>query len=201
MLFRSRVYEYGDSESGEDSSGEEGNDGEDAGEEKEETARLIEERTYTFEPDEKRFIVNEDGETVPNYYITGKGEHILSGSKHFYDDLGNEIGTASFMNGELDAEHCSSWSFSKNETEVTGEEDDAHTISTSYSKELNPAEYQPEVNTQDYYDQSNDAVLSETITKTVTDSEGKTLSRISTTIREENRLETVTSYEIGRAHV
>ena len=190
-----RVYEYGDSESGEDSSGEEGNDGEDAGEEKEETARLIEERTYTFEPDEKRFIVNEDGETVPNYYITGKGEHILSGSKHFYDDLGNEIGTASFMNGELDAEHCSSWSFSKNETEVTGEEDDAHTISTSYSKKLNPAEYQPEVNTQDYYDQSNDAVLSETITKTVTDSEGKTLSRISTTIREENRLETVTSYE------
>ena len=123
------IYEYGreEDESEEDIE-------EDAEEEKEETAHLIEERTYTFEPDEKRFIVNEDGETVPNYYITGKGEYILSGSKHFYDDLGNEIGTASFMNGELDAEHCSSWSFSKNETEVTGEEDEAQTISTSYSR-------------------------------------------------------------------
>lgn len=92
------IYEYGSSEedgSGEDES-EGDNDSDDTGdmeEEKEETARLIEERTYTFEPDEKRFIINEDGETVPNYYITGKGEHILSGSKHFYDDLGNEIGT------------------------------------------------------------------------------------------------------------
>ncbi len=184
------IYEYGreEDESEEDIE-------EDAEEEKEETAHLIEERTYTFEPDEKRFIVNEDGETVPNYYITGKGEYILSGSKHFYDDLGNEIGTASFMNGELDAEHCSSWSFSKNETEVTGEEDEAQTISTSYSKELNPAEYQPEVNAEDYYDQFNDAVLSETITKTVTDTEGNTFSQTSTVIRGENKQETVTTYE------
>ena len=75
------VYEYGSSE--EDGSGEDS--GEDTEEEKEETARLVEERTYTFEPDEKRFIINENGETVPNYYITGKGKDILSGSKHFYD--------------------------------------------------------------------------------------------------------------------
>ncbi len=184
-IWTESIYEYGSEE----------DTGEDAEGEKEETARLIEERTYTFEPDEKRFIVNEDGETVPNYYITGKGEHILSGSKYFYDDLGNEIGTASFMNGELDAEHCSSWRFSKDETEVTREEDEAQTISTSYSKELNPAEYQPEVNQEDYYDQFNDAVLSETITKTVTDAEGSTLSQTSTTVRGENRLETVTTYE------
>ena len=182
------VYEYG-SEDTEDS-GEEDTEGE-----KEETARLIEERTYTFEPGEKRFIVNEDGETVPNYYITGKGKDILSGSKHFYDELGNEIGTASFMNGELDAAHCTSWSFSKDETEVTGEEDDAQTISTSSSKTLNPAKYQPEADAVGYYDQFNDAVLSENITTTVTDAEGNTLSQTSTDIRGENRIETVTTYE------
>lgn len=37
----------------------------------------------------------------------------------FYDALGNEIGSAEFSNGELDAAHCTSWSFSKSETEVT----------------------------------------------------------------------------------
>lgn len=186
------VYEYG---SEEDSGGEDVNGGEDAGEEKEEIVRLIEERTYTFEPDEKRFIVNEDGETVPNYYITGKGKEILSGSKYFYDDLGNETGTALFMNGDLDAEHCSSWSFSKNETEVTGEGDDAQTISTSYSKTLNPAKYQLGADADQYYDQFNDAVLSEDITKTVTDAEGKTLSQTSTAIRGKNMVETITTYE------
>lgn len=31
--------------------------------EKEENDRLPEERTYTFEPDEKKFIVNGEGET------------------------------------------------------------------------------------------------------------------------------------------
>ncbi len=187
------IYDYGSGEDADNASDDD--EGSDFDGEKDETARLIEERIYTFEPDEKRFIVNEDGETVPNYYITGKGEHMLSGSKHFYDDLGNEIGTASFMNGELDAEHCSSWSFSKNETEVTGEEDEAQTISTSYSKTLNPAKYQPEADETGYYDQFNDAVLSETITKTVTDAGGKTLSKTSTAIRGKNTIETVTTYE------
>ncbi len=191
------VYEYGSGEDGseEDGSGENGNGGEDAGEEKEETARLVEERTYTFEPDEKRFIINENGQTVPNYYITGKGKEILSGSKHFYDELGNETGTASFMNGELDAEHCSAWSFSKNETEVTGEGDSVQTISTSYSKTLDPAKYQPEADAENYYDQFNDAVLSEAITTTVTDTEGNTLSQTSTAIRGKNMVEKVTTYE------
>lgn len=190
------VYEYGSSEDGsEEDAGEDGSSGEDTEEEKEETACLVEERTYTFEPDEKRFIINEDGETVPNYYITGKGKEILSGSKHFYDELGNEIGSASFMNGELDAEHCSSWSFHKNETEVTGEGDSAQSISTSYSKTLNPAKYQPEADETGYYDQFNDAVLSEDITTTVTDAGGNTLSQTSTTVCGENRQETVTTYE------
>lgn len=190
------VYEYGSSEDGsEEDSGEDGSGEEDIEQEKEETARLIEERTYVFEPDEKRFIINENGETVPNYYITGKGKDILSGSKHFYDGLGNETGSASFMNGELDAEHCSAWNFSKTETEVTGEGDGAQTISTSYSKTLNPAKYQPKADAESYYDQFNDAVLSEDITTTVIDAEGNTLSRTSTAIRGKNRTETVTKYE------
>lgn len=187
------IYEYGSEEDGDNSS--DNDEGNDSDEEKEETAQLIEERTYPFEPDEKRFIVNENGETVPNYYITGKGRDILSGSKHFYDNLGDEIGSAEFSNGELDASHCTSWSFSKSETEVTGEEDEAQTISTSYSKVLNPAKYQPEADAEGYYDQFNDAVLSENITKTVTDAEGNTLSQTSTAIRGKNRVETVITYE------
>ena len=185
------IYDYG---SGEDDSNASDND-EENDSEKEETARLLEERTYPFEPDEKRFIINENGETVPNYYITGKGKNILSGSKHFYDNLGNETGSAEFSNGELDAAHCTSWNFSRSETEVTGEEDEAQTITTSYSKTLNPAKYQPEADAEGYYDQFNGAVLSETITQTVTDAGGNTVSQTSTAIRGKNRIETATTYE------
>ena len=105
------IYDYGSEEDDGSASGDD--EESDSEEEKEETARLIEERTYSFEPEEKRFIVNENGETVPNYYITGKGQDILSGSKHFYDNLGNEIGSAQFCNGELDAAHCTSWNFKR----------------------------------------------------------------------------------------
>lgn len=76
-----------------------------------------------------------------------------------------------------------------------GEEDVAQTITTSYSKELNPSAYQPEVDTDNYYDQFNDAVLSESITKTVADAEGNILSETSTTIRGENRSVVVSTYE------
>ena len=100
------TYEYGSEDNG-GSETEETED--DVDEEKEETSRLLEEKTYTFEPDEKKFIVNENGETVANFYMTGKGSELLSGSKHFYDDLGNEIGSAEFMNGELDKAHCTSF--------------------------------------------------------------------------------------------
>ena len=103
------TYEYGS----EDNGGNETEETEDdVDEEKEETSRLLEEKTYSFEPDEKKFIVNENGETVANFYMTGKGSELLSGSKNFYDDLGNEIGSAEFMNGELDKAHCTSFRFS-----------------------------------------------------------------------------------------
>ena len=183
------TYDYGSE--GENVSDDDG----DIEEEKEETARLVEEKTYSFTPDEKRFIVNENGETVANFYITGKGEKIVSGTKHFYDNLGNEIGSAEFSNGELDAAYCTSWNFQKSETEVTGEDDEAQTISTSCSKALNPADYQPEADADNYYDQFNDALLSETITETVTDAEGNTLSQKTTTIRGKNRSESTTTYE------
>ncbi len=195
------IYDYGSGEddgnaSDNDEDSESDNTSDDTGgTEKEETARLLEERNYSFEPDEKRFIINENGETVPNYYITGKGEKILSAARYFYDDLGNEIGSAEFNNGELDAAHCTSWNFSKSETEVVGEEDEAQTITTSCSKTLNPAKYQPQADAEGYYGQFNEAVLSETITKTVTNAEGNTVSQTSTDIRGENRMETVTAYE------
>ena len=189
------TYDYGD-EDDDSSNSDDSEEDEDAGDvEIEETARLVEEKTYPFTPDEKKFIINENGETVANFYMTGKGKDILSGTKYFYDNLGNEIGTAAFSNGELDAAHCTSWSFSKSETEVTGEDEDAQTISTSYSKELNPSSYQSDVDTEDYYDQFNDAVLSETITENVTDAEGNALSQKTTTIRGKNRSESTTTYE------
>ena len=189
------TYDYGD-EDDDSSNSDDSEEDEDAGDvEIEETARLVEEKTYPFTPDEKKFIINENGETVANFYMTGKGKDILSGTKYFYDNLGNEIGTAAFSNEELDAAHCTSWSFSKSETEVTGEDEDAQTISTSYSKELNPSSYQSDVDTEDYYDQFNDAVLSETTTENVTDAEGNALSQKTTTIRGKNRSESTTTYE------
>lgn len=180
------VYEYGTETGGQE---------DDPDLEQEENDRLLEERTYTFQPDEKKFIVNEDGKTIPNFYITGRGNKVLSGSKYFYDDLGEQIGSASFSNGELDAKHCTSWNFIKEDTEVIGEEDVAQTITTSYSKELNPSAYQSEVDTDNYYDQFNDDVLSESITKTVADAEGNILSETRTTIRGKNRSEVVSTYE------
>lgn len=161
----------------------------------EENARLLEEKVYTFNPDEKRFIINEDGETVPNFYITGKSKDVLSGTKYFYDDLGNEIGSASFSNGEFDSAHCTSFSFYKDEIEVIGEEDDAQTISTSYSKEINPTSYSAEVNVDNYYNQFNDSVLSETIIETVSDAEENVISEKSIYIRGENKEESVITYE------
>ena len=110
------TYEYGSEDNG-GSENEETED--DVDEEKEETSRLLEEKTYTFEPDEKKFIVNENGETVANFYMTGKGSELLSGSKKlFMTTSAMRLESAEFMNGELDKTHCTSFHFSKSETEV-----------------------------------------------------------------------------------
>ncbi len=123
------------------------------------------------------------------------------GSKHFYDDLGNEVGSADFSNGELDAGHCTSWSFTKSESEVTGtveeddDNDDAITTTITYSKELNPSAYQSEADADNYYNQFDDSVLSETVTESISDAEGNTLSQTSTITRGKNKSQTVTTYE------
>ena len=72
---------------------------------------------------------------------------------------------------------------------------EAQTITTGYEKEINPSSYTEEVDPVNYYDQFNDSVLSETITKTVTDAEGNTLSQTTTYLRGKNKTETVTTYE------
>lgn len=102
---------------------------------------------------------------------------------------------STFNPNKYKTKHCTSWNFTKEDTEVIGEEDVAQTITTSYSKELNPSAYQSEVDTDNYYDQFNDDVLSESITKTVADAEGNILSETRTTIRGKNRSEVVSTYE------
>ena len=72
---------------------------------------------------------------------------------------------------------------------------EAQTITTGYEKEINPSSYTEEVDPANYYDQFNDSVLSETITKTVTDAEGSTLSQTTSYLRGKNKTETVTTYE------
>ena len=72
---------------------------------------------------------------------------------------------------------------------------EAQTITTGYEKEINPSSYTEEVDPANFYDQFNDSVLSETITKTVTDAEGSTLSQTTSYLRGKNKTETVTTYE------
>lgn len=163
------------------------------------TTRLIGEKTYSFAPNENKFITNENGILVANFYISGRGDSILSGTKYFYDELGNEIGNATFSNGDFDGEHCSSWNFRKIETKIEGEGDDAINTSVLYSKELNPADYSPEIESNvvgnDYYDKFNKSLISETITKIRVNSEGNIVSRITTVEKGNNKAKTETSYE------
>ena len=72
---------------------------------------------------------------------------------------------------------------------------EAQTITTGYEKEINPSSYTEEVDPANFYDQFNDSVLSETITKTVTDAEGNNLSQTTSYLRGKNKTETVTTYE------
>ncbi len=64
-----------------------------------------------------------------------------------------------------------------------------------HDKELNPADYQPEADADNYYNQFDDSVLSETVTESVSDAEGNTISQTSTTTRGKNKSQTVTTYE------
>lgn len=168
-----------------------GEDNEDEEEDEEEAvveSQLVEERTYSFEPTEDKVLTKADGTKEYNYDIAGRGDKILSGTRHAYDDENEEIVTADFSGGAMDASHCSSWQLVKKETDT--EED--HTITTSYTKQLNPKHYQKEVNQDNYYNQFDSYVLGETIQRSITDEDGNVVFEETTEIKGTDKRMTVT---------
>lgn len=158
-------YEY-DNEDEENSEGEKSNN----------EALLVEERVYAFNPKEDKIITNKDGEQEYNYDIGGKGKEILSGERSIYDDYGNQIVSAEFSGGAMDAKHCSTWILEKEETKI----EDEKSIEISYTKQLNPASYQQNIEEDNYYNQFDSDMLREDITKIIADEEGNVISTIVT---------------------
>lgn len=153
-----------------------GDSGEEAEEDQEEAvveSQLVEERTYSFNPTEAKFIKNEKGEKEYNYEIKGRGEKILSGTRYIYNNDNEEIVTAEFSGGALDADHCSTFTLTKEENEI---DENGNEISTFCTKEINPQYYQKDVDQTDYYNQFDQYMLSETVTETITDEEGNEIS-------------------------
>lgn len=171
--------------------GEEGESAEDESEEPEPAAQLVEERVYSFEPEGRLVTTSADGEEEIHYDIAGRGKEVLKANRHIYDEYGVEIVSADFSGGAIDAAHCASWTMNK-ETEETNEN---QTITTSYHKELNPASYQQDVDKEQYYNQFDKDVLSETISEIITDEEGNVISQTSTVYCDGDRQETVTNYK------
>lgn len=174
-----RIYDYGSetSEEGEEDDGDV--DG-----------LLLEEKVYSFEPNESNVIKGDNGEDIPNYDIGGRGSKVLNGSRYVYDDYGEEIVSATFSGGAIDKEHCSDWVLSKQTEEVEEE----RTVSTSYEKQLNPKYYQEQLDKDNYYNQFDKYVLSETIEESIQDEEGNIISEISTYKRGNGIAKTVTEY-------
>ncbi|MBD5088838.1 MAG: RHS repeat-associated core domain-containing protein [Clostridiales bacterium] len=170
-------YDYGENNGKNDNSNAEG--------------LLVEERVYEFHPQEDKVLTKKNGETEYNYDIGGKGEKILAGNRYIYDEYGEEIVTASFLGGEMDAAHCEEWTLTKEENKV----EDEISIQTSYTKQLDPSAYQQEVDKDNYYNQFDSVMLQEDITKTVTDEEGNIKSQRSISQSGNDRQETETSYQ------
>lgn len=168
-----------------------GEDSEDEEEDEEEAvveSRLVEERTYSFQPTEDKVLTKADGTTEYNYDIPGRGDKILSAARHVYNDENEEIVTAEFSGGAIDASHCSSWQLVKKEIDT--EEDS--TITISYTKELNPKHYQKEVDQDNYYNQFDSYVLGETIQKSIADEDGNVISETTIETKGTDKLMTVT---------
>lgn len=180
-IWTENVYEYGDENH--ESTAEETDEGRNLGVSVTEP-RLVEERTYAFEPTEEKVIIGKDGTREYNYDITGKGKEILSGSRHTYNEDNEEIVTAQFSGGAMDSSHCRSWTMNKSEEEMDDEE---NTIITSCTKELNPKKYTDHVDKENYYEQYNDYLLTEAITITVIDDEGNEVSEIHTITGSDNK--------------
>lgn len=143
-------------------------------------SRLKEQRTYAFNPTEEKVTVKSDGTKEYNFDIGGRGKEILSGSRYIYNDDNEEIVTIEFSGGAMDAAHCSGWTMIKNDEEI---DEEGNSIVTVSAKELNPQYYSENTNKENYYNQYDNYVLSEYITKTVTDEDGNVISEISTTIK------------------
>ncbi len=157
------------------------------GEEEEESSvesQLVEERTYSFEPEGEKVITNDNGDKEYNYNIKGRGKEILSGTRYIYDEDNEEIVTAEFSGGAIDADHCISWTMTKTEEEIN--EDGSSTL-TFREKEINPKYYQQSIDESNYYNQFDTYMLSETVTETVTDEEGNEISVITTETVDESR--------------
>ena len=167
-------YFYGDEDDEEDEDGDETTV----------ESQLVEERTYAFEPTEEKIISNDNGEKEYNYDISGRGNKILSGTRYIYDDDNEEIITAEFSGGAIDADHCVSWTMTKTEEEIN---EDGSVVTTFWEKEINPKHYQQNVDKSRYYDQFNEFMLSETVTETVTDEEGNEISEIVTEVVDKSK--------------
>lgn len=167
------------------------------GEEEEESemaapeTRLVEERIYPFDPSGEAVTKSPDGTEEVHYDISGKGKEVLSASRHTYDDYGEEVVSAEFSGGAVNAAHCSSWTVSRTEKEPGDEQ----TISTTYEKELDPSAYQEQVDMERYYTQFDSHILSETVTVTVTDEEGNIISETATISCDGEKREIVTTSE------
>lgn len=174
-----RIYDYGSEKLEEDEEDDGSVDG-----------LLLEEKVYSFEPNENNIIKDDNGEDVGNYDIGGRGNKILNGSRYVYDAYGEEIVSATFSGGAIDKEHCSDWVLSKQTEEVEEE----RTVNTSYEKQLNPKYYQEQVDKDNYYNQFDEYVLSETIEESIQDEEGNIISETSTYKRGNGIAKTVTKY-------
>ena len=91
----------------------------------------------------------------------------------------------------MDAAHCSSWTLTKQDSEV--EED--RNIQTTYNKKLNPSAYQQDMDKEAYYNQFDSAILREDITQAISDEEGNIISQTVTAQSKTDKRITETAYE------
>lgn len=171
--------------------GTEGTESEDETEEPDQVGVLVEERVYPFEPEDEPVTKASDGSEEVHYDLGGKGAEVLEATRYIYDEYGNEIVTAAFSGGAIDAAHCASWTVDWETEEVSGEQ----SVTTSHHKELNPAAYQKEVDKDQYQTQFDDHILSETVQTSVIDEEGNLRSQTSIVRCDGKIQEIVSTYE------
>lgn len=134
---------------------------------------------------------------------SGNKSRVLSSTRHLYDDFGEEIGMASFLNGEQDAKHCESWnvmmftkkSLNKDDIEreygvvdgITVSSGKSFTCIESKKKELDPTHYTCDQISDDYYNRYDEFVLREINKTTILDMAGNVIGEISIIISGNNR--------------